>query len=132
MQPTASLTFFVTTARADRRAMDSKRGLASKLSPTQTAENAPESSPRLAISNSSGTVTAPMITPRFANVSPKEAIMSLSEMPSSVGVYSIRLRAGESRDGIHHEGHEAQEEIYFTRIPFSPSVISADCHSRMF
>ena len=47
MQPTASFTFLVITAKAESSAMDSRRGFASKLSPTQTALNAPESSPRL-------------------------------------------------------------------------------------
>src|SRR5215510_13820857 len=71
MQPTARRTFLVTTASADSSGMDSNRGFANRLSPTQTESNAPESSPRLAMSKSSGTVTAPMITPRLASVSPK-------------------------------------------------------------
>jgi hypothetical protein len=83
MQPTASFTFLVTTARAESKAMDSRRGLASKLSPTQTALKAPESSPRFAMSKSSGTVTAPIITPRFAKVSPKVAIDRLSKYECS-------------------------------------------------
>src|SRR6185436_17091020 len=78
IQPTASFTFLVIAASAERSAMDSKRGLASRLSPTQTALKEPESSPRLAISKRSGTVTAPMITPRLAKVSPNEAIACLS------------------------------------------------------
>jgi hypothetical protein len=77
MQPTAKRTFLVIAAKADNSAIDSKRGFASKLSPTQTASKAPESSPRFAMSNSSGTVTAPMMTPRFANVRPNDAICQL-------------------------------------------------------
>ena len=81
-------TFLVTTASADRSAMDSSRGFASKLSPTQTASNAPESSPRFAISKSSGTVTAPMITPRLASVSPN--VPMIESLPPRF--YSIRSR----------------------------------------
>jgi hypothetical protein len=79
MQPTPSLTRLVIAANAESRAIDSNLGLASKLSPTQTALKAPESSPRLAISKSSGTVTAPMMTPRFASVSPNEAMVRLAQ-----------------------------------------------------
>mgnify|MGYP003694662475 CR=1 FL=1 len=44
------LHFYVIAASAERSAMDSSCGLASRLSPTQTALKAPESSPRFVMS----------------------------------------------------------------------------------
>ena len=96
IQPTANRTFFVIAASAERRAMDSKRGLARRLSPTHTASNAPEFSPRRVMSKSSGTVTAPMMTPRLANVNPNEAIFC-TLLPGS---YSIRHRRFEAKSAL--------------------------------
>src|SRR3989338_2874523 len=90
MQPTASRTFWVTEAKAESSVTDSSLGLARRLSPTQTASKATDASARCAMSMRSLVLTAPMMTPRFASVRPKEDFMFLLR---------IRKQNGLSREG---------------------------------
>src|SRR6266511_2102649 len=73
MQPTPKRTFVVTVASALSNVTDSRRGLASRLSPTHTVSKAPEASPCVAKSTRSLALTAPRITARFGTMSPKDA-----------------------------------------------------------
>src|SRR3990172_1291215 len=78
MQPTASRTFAVTPARAERSVTDSRRGLARRLSPTQTASKVPERSASTVRSTRSRAWIAPRTTARFARISPNEWATRLS------------------------------------------------------
>jgi hypothetical protein len=82
----------------------------------------------LAMSKSSGTVTAPIITPRFANVRPNEAIDNLSEAVSVVGVYSTWSRGCEILGRvIHHEGPEEDEGFFYVCLALLSSIVFAAC-----
>src|SRR2546428_8708044 len=92
MQPTARRTLVVAEASAERRATDSSRGFASKLSPTHTASKTPAASACCAIWMSSLTLTAPMMTPRLAKVRPKDALMLLCVLEVRMGCQGTRRR----------------------------------------
>ena len=72
MQPTASRTRLVTAARLASSVTDSRRGLARRLSPTQTASKAPARSASTVWSMRSATFTTPSTTARFARIRPNE------------------------------------------------------------
>src|SRR5439155_1522679 len=69
--PTPSLSPPVTPARAERSVTDSRRGLARRLSPTQTASKTPARSASTVRSRSARALIAPRTTARFARISPK-------------------------------------------------------------
>src|SRR5882724_11573074 len=72
MHPTPSRTRAVTPARAERSVTDSRRGLASRLSPTQTVSKAPEVSASTVRSIRSRTETLPSTTARLVRMRPKD------------------------------------------------------------
>ena len=69
-QQVPSLTRRVRAAMAESSTRDSSRGLAKRLSPTQTESNAPEASACSETSSSSSLLVAPNSTPRFGRLSP--------------------------------------------------------------
>src|SRR3989441_1551277 len=78
-QPTPSRSFVVTPASAERSATDSRRGLASRLSPTHTASNASEASAVTVRSRRSRALMVPRTTARLVRVRPNgERVMTSS------------------------------------------------------
>ncbi len=84
MQPTARRTRSVTPASAESSVTDSSRGLASRLSPTQTASNTPERSASTAMSSRSRALRAPRTTARLARMRPKDRAATIY-LPSYLG-----------------------------------------------
>src|SRR6266540_3099280 len=72
MHPTPSRTRAVTPASVERSVTDSRRGLASRLSPTQTVSKAPEVSASTVRSIRSRTETLPRTTARLVRMRPKD------------------------------------------------------------
>src|SRR5262245_58756927 len=72
MHPTPSRARDVTPASAESSVTASSRGLARRLSPTQTVSNAPEPSPAAVRSSRSLTVTAPRTTARLGRIKPRD------------------------------------------------------------
>src|SRR2546425_136004 len=69
-QPTPRRTRDVTPARAESRETASRRGLASRLSPTHTVSNAPDCSAATAMSRRSRALMTPRATARLARIRP--------------------------------------------------------------
>ena len=76
-----SRTLLVRAANAASVVTDSNRGLASRLSPTNTASNSPEASAVSARVNSSATVVAPKTTPWLGSSSPSFMAVAVILLP---------------------------------------------------
>src|SRR5262245_19576547 len=93
MQPTPRVTRRVAEASAPSSEIESGRGLASRLSPTQSESNNRSASTSRAMVMSSSTVVAPKNTPRCGSVNPNERACGLMTSLLEVPV----------RDHLHHE-----------------------------
>src|SRR6266404_2272478 len=82
MQPTPSRTRRVTPASAPSSAIESGRGLAPRLSPTQTESKRGSASARAASASISATVVMPKKTPRWGRVKPTPLIASVEDDPA--------------------------------------------------
>ena len=82
-QPTASLSRDVAPASADSSATASRRGLASRLSPTQSVSKAPDVSACCDSSIRSRAWIAPSTTARFARINPKDAC-AMKFLPATI------------------------------------------------
>ena len=78
-QQVPSRTRRVRAAMAESSTSDSSRGLANRLSPTQTESKAPEASAASASSISSSTLVAPNSTPRLGRLNPKRGARRSAE-----------------------------------------------------
>src|SRR5438093_5535016 len=125
MQPTPSVTRRVAAQRAPSSAIESGRGLASRLSPTQSESNTGFASTSRDSVRSSSTVVIPKNTPRCGSVKPNVslcvAIASLLEIPVQDGLHDeeVVLALGQHRvgawragliggaTGMYREGHPA-------------------------
>src|SRR3990172_1591463 len=77
MPPTRSRTVDVAAASAESSVTDSSRGLASRLSPTQTASKTPARSASADSARRADTLTAPRTTARLARIRPNECATAL-------------------------------------------------------
>src|SRR6185369_12456272 len=132
MQPTPSVTRRVAAARAPSSAIESGRGFASRLSPTQSESNTGSASTSRAMVMSCSTVVAPKKTPRCGSVNPNETLRglmaSLLEVPFHDGLHhqevvlargQDQLRAREAEVGGAHHPHERQvagEQLLESRV----------------
>src|SRR5262245_50100081 len=93
MHPAPRVTRRVAAARAPRSAIESGRGLASRLSPTQSESNTGSASTARARVISCSTVVTPKNTPRCGSVNPNETSRGLMASLLEIPVH----------DGLHHE-----------------------------
>src|SRR5258706_4569597 len=83
MHPTARRSRVVALASADSSVTDSRRGLASRLSPAHAASKIPERSASTVSSTRSDALTAPRTTARLARMSPNDGF-AMAGLPPCV------------------------------------------------
>src|SRR5262245_30462237 len=132
MQPTPSVTRLVAAVRAPSSAIESGRGLASRLSPTHSESNTGCASNSRASDISCSTVVTPKNTPRCGRVNPNLSvcvvIASLLDVPVHDGFHHEKIVLALGQDELRalqaeigrahhpHEGHVAREQLLKARI----------------
>src|SRR5262245_1901744 len=132
MQPTPSVTRLVAAVRAPSSAIESGRGLASRLSPTHSESNTGFASTSRASDISCSTVVTPKNTPRCGRVNPnlsvRVVIASLLDVPFHDGLHHEKIVLALGQDQLRalqaeigrahhpHERHVAREELLKARI----------------
>src|SRR6185436_3496733 len=105
MQPTPSRRRRVAAASAPSSAIESGRGLAPRLSPTQTEPKSGSASAFAASASISATVVTPKTTPRWGRVKPNPGAapgMSSVEDDSAVDVEGLAGDVARTRRGQEH------------------------------
>src|SRR5262249_53745925 len=100
MQPTPSRTRFVTAARAPSRVSESGRGLAPRLSPTQTDSKNGLASAFAASASISATLVTPKKTPRCGSVKPIMSSPRAGDSTAGVGAREGSLEEMLPRAGL--------------------------------